>query len=243
MEGLLSSLRSEYRARLVHAGVDADADGALLAHSVQRVIDEAQGQRARRHRRGADGSRRRLPHRGVGVRCVDEIRRVSDHGVDDRDRGAGGRCVQRGSGPAQAGRVGGASLSAGDGRVPGLPAARRHRVGLLPGAVGAADAAVGHGRLNRAGVLRAVRGDGADVRADGPWRWDSRSGSAAWSEEAANGFTNVFSLVVAFTGGAWFPASMMPEAMLVLGHLLPGWWYGGRVGRRIGIGRVRRIRP
>lgn len=42
MEGLLSSLRSEYRARLVHAGVDTDADGALLAHSVQRVMDEAQ---------------------------------------------------------------------------------------------------------------------------------------------------------------------------------------------------------
>ena len=56
------------------------------------------------------------------------------------------------------------------------------------------------------------------------------------SEEAANGFTNVFSLVVAFTGGAWFPASMMPEAMLVLGHLLPGWWYGDALDAALGLG-------
>ena len=56
------------------------------------------------------------------------------------------------------------------------------------------------------------------------------------SEETANGFTNVFSLVVAFTGGAWFPASMMPEAMLVLGHLLPGWWYGDALDAALGLG-------
>ncbi len=61
-------------------------------------------------------------------------------------------------------------------------------------------------------------------------------GQCGVSEEAANGFANVFSLVVAFTGGAWFPASLMPDAMLVLGHLLPGWWYGDALGAALGLG-------
>ena len=62
-------------------------------------------------------------------------------------------------------------------------------------------------------------------------------GQCGVSEEAANGFANVFSLVVAFTGGAWFPASLMPDAMLVLGHLLPGWWYGDALGAALGLGK------
>ena len=33
-----------------------------------------------------------------------------------------------------------------------------------------------------------------------------------------------------------FPASLMPDAMLVLGHLLPGWWYGDALGAALGLG-------
>ena len=56
------------------------------------------------------------------------------------------------------------------------------------------------------------------------------------SEQAANGFANVFSLVVAFTSGVWFDPSIMPDIMISLGKWLPGWWYSDAVDRALGTG-------
>lgn len=61
-------------------------------------------------------------------------------------------------------------------------------------------------------------------------------GQCGASEDAANGFANVFGLLVAFTGGAWFPMSMMPEAVTTLARLLPGWWYCGAIDAATGAG-------
>ena len=62
------------------------------------------------------------------------------------------------------------------------------------------------------------------------------AGQCGASEQAANGFANVFSLLVAFTSGVWFDPSIMPDAMIALGKWLPGWWYSDAVDRALGTG-------
>lgn len=42
---------------------------------------------------------------------------------------------------------------------------------------------------------------------------------------AVNGFGNVFGLAVMFTSGMAFPLEMMPQFMLDIGKLMPGWWF------------------
>ncbi len=42
---------------------------------------------------------------------------------------------------------------------------------------------------------------------------------------AVNAVANVFGLLVMFTSGMAFPIDMMPHVMIVIGKLLPGWWF------------------
>ena len=42
---------------------------------------------------------------------------------------------------------------------------------------------------------------------------------------AVNAIANVFGLLVMFTSGMAFPIDMMPRIMIMIGKLLPGWWY------------------
>ena len=49
-------------------------------------------------------------------------------------------------------------------------------------------------------------------------------GSSGFNEMATNGFVNVFALLVMFTSGMAFPVDMMPDPMIIIGKLLPGWW-------------------
>lgn len=56
------------------------------------------------------------------------------------------------------------------------------------------------------------------------------------SEVAANGFANVFGLAIMFTSGIAIPLDMVPEAMLTLAKLLPGWWYCEAINQALGIG-------
>ncbi|WP_055426940.1 ABC transporter permease [Bifidobacterium aesculapii] len=52
----------------------------------------------------------------------------------------------------------------------------------------------------------------------------------------ANGFANVFGLVILFTSGVTFPLDMMPAAMAALGRMLPGRWYCASIDDAFGIG-------
>ena len=45
------------------------------------------------------------------------------------------------------------------------------------------------------------------------------------SEEAANGFANIFGLLIMFTSGVALPIDMMPGVMVTIAKFLPGWWY------------------
>ena len=42
---------------------------------------------------------------------------------------------------------------------------------------------------------------------------------------AVNAIANVFGLLVMFTSGTAFPIDMMPHVMIIIGKLLPGWWF------------------
>ena len=42
---------------------------------------------------------------------------------------------------------------------------------------------------------------------------------------AVNAIANVFGLLVMFTSGMAFPIDMMPHVMIIIGKLLPGWWF------------------
>lgn len=42
---------------------------------------------------------------------------------------------------------------------------------------------------------------------------------------AVNAVANVFGLLVMFTSGMAFPIDMMPNVMIIIGKLLPGWWF------------------
>ena len=56
------------------------------------------------------------------------------------------------------------------------------------------------------------------------------------SDTMAQGFANVFGLLILFTSGVAFPPDMMPAPMIALGHMLPGWWYCVAVDDALGIG-------
>ena len=61
-------------------------------------------------------------------------------------------------------------------------------------------------------------------------------GQVAPSDSAANGVGNVVGLVVSFTSGVMFPPALMPDAMITLGKLMPGWWFATSVDHALGIG-------
>lgn len=61
-------------------------------------------------------------------------------------------------------------------------------------------------------------------------------GSAGFNEMATNGFVNVFALLVMFTSGMSFPTDMMPDPMITIGKLLPGWWFCTSIDQVFGIG-------
>lgn len=61
-------------------------------------------------------------------------------------------------------------------------------------------------------------------------------GSAGFNEMATNGFVNVFALLVMFTSGMSFPVDMMPDPMITIGKLLPGWWFCTSIDQAFGIG-------
>lgn len=61
-------------------------------------------------------------------------------------------------------------------------------------------------------------------------------GECDFSEVMANGFANLFGLLILFTSGISLPLDMMPEVMLAIGRMLPGWWYCVAVDDALGIG-------
>ncbi|KAA8825634.1 ABC transporter permease [Bifidobacterium reuteri] len=55
-------------------------------------------------------------------------------------------------------------------------------------------------------------------------------------ETMANGFANVFGLLILFTSGVALPLDMIPAPMLAIGRMLPGWWYCAAIDDALGIG-------
>ncbi|MBT1163602.1 ABC transporter permease [Bifidobacterium felsineum] len=56
------------------------------------------------------------------------------------------------------------------------------------------------------------------------------------SDTVANGFANVFGLLILFASGIAFPMSMMPDAMVTIAKLTPGWWYCTAIDNALGFG-------
>ncbi|NEG89334.1 ABC transporter permease [Bifidobacterium aerophilum] len=56
------------------------------------------------------------------------------------------------------------------------------------------------------------------------------------SDTAANGFANVFGLLILFTSGIAFPISMMPDEIIPFVRLTPGWWYTSSIDAALGVG-------
>ncbi|RSX53887.1 multidrug permease ABC transporter [Bifidobacterium goeldii] len=56
------------------------------------------------------------------------------------------------------------------------------------------------------------------------------------SDTAANGFANVFGLLILFTSGIAFPISMMPDSIIPFVKLTPGWWYTSSIDAALGVG-------
>ncbi|TPF86397.1 hypothetical protein BW13_06210 [Bifidobacterium sp. UTCIF-37] len=61
-------------------------------------------------------------------------------------------------------------------------------------------------------------------------------GECGFNDIMANGFANVFGLVILFTSGVTFPLDLMPAPMIALGRMLPGWWYCASIDDALGIG-------
>ena len=60
--------------------------------------------------------------------------------------------------------------------------------------------------------------------------------AAGFSEIAVNGAANVVGLIIMFTSGMAFSPSIMPRSLIVIGKLLPGWWYCMSVDNALGVG-------
>lgn len=56
------------------------------------------------------------------------------------------------------------------------------------------------------------------------------------SEVAANGFANIFGLLIMFTSGVALPIDMMPAVMVTMAKFLPGWWYCRAIDNALGFG-------
>ncbi|PST46470.1 multidrug permease ABC transporter [Bifidobacterium callitrichos] len=61
-------------------------------------------------------------------------------------------------------------------------------------------------------------------------------GECGFNDIMANGFANVFGLVILFTSGVTFPLDLMPAPMIAIGRMLPGWWYCASIDDALGIG-------
>ncbi|MBW3080034.1 ABC transporter permease [Bifidobacterium saguinibicoloris] len=61
-------------------------------------------------------------------------------------------------------------------------------------------------------------------------------GETGCGDTMANGFANVFGLLLLFTSGATFPLDMIPAPMLTIGRMLPSWWYCTSIDDAFGIG-------
>lgn len=61
-------------------------------------------------------------------------------------------------------------------------------------------------------------------------------GSFNMNEQGINGVANTFGLVIMFTSGMAFTPSLMPAPMMLLGKMLPGWWYCVSIDDALGIG-------
>lgn len=61
-------------------------------------------------------------------------------------------------------------------------------------------------------------------------------GSFNMGEQGINGVANTFGLVIMFTSGMAFTPSLMPAPMMLLGKMLPGWWYCVSIDDALGIG-------
>lgn len=57
-----------------------------------------------------------------------------------------------------------------------------------------------------------------------------------FSEAAANGFANIFGLLIMFTSGVALPVDMMPGVMVTIAKFLPGWWYCTAIDNALGSG-------
>ena len=57
-----------------------------------------------------------------------------------------------------------------------------------------------------------------------------------FSEAAANGFANIFGLLIMFTSGVALPVDMMPGVMVTIAKFLPGWWYCTAIDNALGFG-------
>jgi ABC-2 type transport system permease protein len=55
------------------------------------------------------------------------------------------------------------------------------------------------------------------------------------SASAANGVSVVVGMILMFTSGAAFDPSVMPQAMVTLGKLTPGWWFSLSIDHALGI--------
>ena len=56
------------------------------------------------------------------------------------------------------------------------------------------------------------------------------------SEVVANGFANIFGLLIMFTSGVVLPIDMMPAVMVTMAKFLPGWWYCRAIDNALGFG-------
>ncbi|NMM96203.1 ABC-2 type transporter family protein [Bifidobacterium sp. DSM 109960] len=65
--------------------------------------------------------------------------------------------------------------------------------------------------------------------------------AAGLSEIAVNGAANVMGLIIMFTSGMAFSPSIMPRSLIVIGKLLPGWWYCVSVDNALGVGTAQRV--
>ena len=59
--------------------------------------------------------------------------------------------------------------------------------------------------------------------------------AAGLSDIAVNGAANVVGLVIMFTSGMMFSPSIMPQSLITLGKLLPGWWYCLSIDNALGV--------
>lgn len=65
--------------------------------------------------------------------------------------------------------------------------------------------------------------------------------AAGLSEIAVNGAANVMGLIIMFTSGMAFSPSIMPRSLIVIGKLLPGWWYCVSVDNALGVGTAQHV--